>query len=156
MRVHVPQPRQERLAARVDDARPPPGRTCRAIRSNRLDPIPAHHHGFVVQETCVRGIEDTRVPEDDRAAGMFGDQARQRGVALLLHRVLHGRELVADGFPPLPDYAVPRSSDEGEIAAVLAEPEVVGRETETRSEEHTSELQSLAYLVCRLLLEKKK
>src|ERR1041384_8848969 len=34
-----------------------------------------------------------------------------------------------------------------------------GRPTSTRrarSEEHTSELQSLAYLVCRLLLEKKK
>src|SRR2546425_9489157 len=30
-----------------------------------------------------------------------------------------------------------------------------GRDHE-RSEEHTSELQSLAYLVCRLLLEKKK
>src|SRR2546423_11171890 len=29
-------------------------------------------------------------------------------------------------------------------------------ETNVRSEEHTSELQSLAYLVCRLLLEKKK
>src|SRR2546425_8422603 len=29
-------------------------------------------------------------------------------------------------------------------------------ETDWRSEEHTSELQSLAYLVCRLLLEKKK
>src|SRR2546425_4591098 len=29
-------------------------------------------------------------------------------------------------------------------------------ETGGRSEEHTSELQSLAYLVCRLLLEKKK
>src|SRR2546425_9667296 len=28
--------------------------------------------------------------------------------------------------------------------------------TDQRSEEHTSELQSLAYLVCRLLLEKKK
>src|SRR5256714_6101622 len=28
--------------------------------------------------------------------------------------------------------------------------------TRYRSEEHTSELQSLAYLVCRLLLEKKK
>src|SRR2546425_2538126 len=28
--------------------------------------------------------------------------------------------------------------------------------TANRSEEHTSELQSLAYLVCRLLLEKKK
>src|SRR2546423_8698777 len=29
-------------------------------------------------------------------------------------------------------------------------------EVQARSEEHTSELQSLAYLVCRLLLEKKK
>src|SRR2546425_4227215 len=29
-------------------------------------------------------------------------------------------------------------------------------EKDIRSEEHTSELQSLAYLVCRLLLEKKK
>src|SRR5205823_13776777 len=31
-----------------------------------------------------------------------------------------------------------------------------GLTAEDRSEEHTSELQSLAYLVCRLLLEKKK
>src|SRR2546423_14371859 len=30
------------------------------------------------------------------------------------------------------------------------------RRASDRSEEHTSELQSLAYLVCRLLLEKKK
>src|SRR3712207_8326174 len=32
----------------------------------------------------------------------------------------------------------------------------VGRERPHRSEEHTSELQSRQYLVCRLLLEKKK
>src|SRR5687767_15441724 len=32
----------------------------------------------------------------------------------------------------------------------------VGARVDERSEEHTSELQSLAYLVCRLLLEKKK
>src|SRR5947199_1313637 len=31
-----------------------------------------------------------------------------------------------------------------------------GVDDETRSEEHTSELQSLRHLVCRLLLEKKK
>src|SRR2546425_7926631 len=31
-----------------------------------------------------------------------------------------------------------------------------GLDSADRSEEHTSELQSLAYLVCRLLLEKKK
>src|SRR2546425_7121683 len=39
-------------------------------------------------------------------------------------------------------------------AAALAN--VVALKYPTRSEEHTSELQSLAYLVCRLLLEKKK
>src|SRR2546425_4544710 len=33
---------------------------------------------------------------------------------------------------------------------------VIPATPELRSEEHTSELQSLAYLVCRLLLEKKK
>src|SRR2546425_8584693 len=33
---------------------------------------------------------------------------------------------------------------------------MVARREGSRSEEHTSELQSLAYLVCRLLLEKKK
>src|SRR2546425_9485186 len=32
----------------------------------------------------------------------------------------------------------------------------LGHALDVRSEEHTSELQSLAYLVCRLLLEKKK
>src|SRR2546425_4983184 len=35
---------------------------------------------------------------------------------------------------------------------ILIAPEI----SPARSEEHTSELQSLAYLVCRLLLEKKK
>src|SRR2546425_3597277 len=39
------------------------------------------------------------------------------------------------------------------VTEVEAEPARLG---EQRSEEHTSELQSLAYLVCRLLLEKKK
>src|SRR2546425_7113073 len=35
-------------------------------------------------------------------------------------------------------------------------PDAAHGQTDVRSEEHTSELQSLAYLVCRLLLEKKK
>src|SRR5205823_15046353 len=35
-------------------------------------------------------------------------------------------------------------------------PAAAGEQLVERSEEHTSELQSLAYLVCRLLLEKKK
>src|SRR2546425_3648861 len=46
---------------------------------------------------------------------------------------------------------------EGALFDSLAVAENVAyRLREDRSEEHTSELQSLAYLVCRLLLEKKK
>src|SRR2546425_8968595 len=41
------------------------------------------------------------------------------------------------------------------LPAVL-DPEAALAPGAPRSEEHTSELQSLAYLVCRLLLEKKK
>src|SRR5258707_10223096 len=42
---------------------------------------------------------------------------------------------------------------EGKSGTVLM---IKGRGFEPRSEEHTSELQSRQYLVCRLLLEKKK
>src|SRR2546425_3892639 len=42
----------------------------------------------------------------------------------------------------------------GQLEHPLGEVELA--RAERRSEEHTSELQSLAYLVCRLLLEKKK
>src|SRR2546423_9570240 len=44
------------------------------------------------------------------------------------------------------------------ICAILLLNSALSRQNpaEKRSEEHTSELQSLAYLVCRLLLEKKK
>src|SRR2546425_1350934 len=55
---------------------------------------------------------------------------------------------------------------ESDSTVVLADDRLVDTNTITRkadivgcgirSEEHTSELQSLAYLVCRLLLEKKK
>src|SRR5947209_12915814 len=39
---------------------------------------------------------------------------------------------------------------------MAASPTTASRNAPTRSEEHTSELQSRQYLVCRLLLEKKK
>src|SRR3712207_6859736 len=41
-------------------------------------------------------------------------------------------------------------------AAVSGRPDAAARGPTVRSEEHTSELQSRQYLVCRLLLEKKK
>src|SRR2546425_7171009 len=49
------------------------------------------------------------------------------------------RACIANGQPEAAEYLVNR-----------------GAPFDLRSEEHTSELQSLAYLVCRLLLEKKK
>src|SRR3989441_8623128 len=60
--------------------------------------------------------------------------------------------------------ASPTTFDAGRLAFAqttgnldLVRPLQVGRlKSVSRSEEHTSELQSLAYLVCRLLLEKKK
>src|SRR3712207_8701169 len=43
------------------------------------------------------------------------------------------------------------------VGAVLQRPDARGSDPDARrSEEHTSELQSRQYLVCRLLLEKKK
>src|SRR2546425_2713280 len=63
-------------------------------------------------------------------------------------------------FQPFSDGAAGRSINEkmkrgGQIGLTRGEGFTV-RKREDRSEEHTSELQSLAYLVCRLLLEKKK
>src|SRR3712207_7209147 len=56
---------------------------------------------------------------------------------------------------------VPREPLGRQLASVLAEPVSQGGVAQeflqaVRSEEHTSELQSRQYLVCRLLLEKKK
>src|SRR2546425_1633896 len=48
-----------------------------------------------------------------------------------------------------------RAAQEPEVTPGVVEPEL-DVPPSVRSEEHTSELQSLAYLVCRLLLEKKK
>src|SRR3712207_7925275 len=60
-------------------------------------------------------------------------------------------DLVVDDLAPLP---VAEQGLEHLAGAVLAP--VVDEDEVQRSEEHTSELQSRQYLVCRLLLEKKK
>src|SRR5205823_12461450 len=74
------------------------------------------------------------------------DHRRRRPVGGRVHRLGQGaprwsRTRVRGARP------VGRHTGRGAVRAGLAR---------RRSEEHTSELQSLAYLVCRLLLEKKK
>src|SRR5262245_63816813 len=76
-----------------------------------------------------------------------------------------GLGLGAKGFSPLVDRPGLRNEQLLEqsdgVAVRHARDEVARRDIEAvlvhgRSEEHTSELQSLRHLVCRLLLEKKK
>src|SRR3712207_9006759 len=71
-------------------------------------------------------------------SGDVGDQPGVVGVGAALRHVAVGGDQAADGEAAL-----------GELRLAL-DAEVA------RSEEHTSELQSRQYLVCRLLLEKKK
>src|SRR2546425_4674464 len=62
-----------------------------------------------------------------------------RSVAATVRRSASGHAIPASGFPAIPPDHFLQTQWKS-----------------ARSEEHTSELQSLAYLVCRLLLEKKK
>src|SRR3712207_4155165 len=89
-------------------------------------------------------LEGTGVAQDARQAARWFNLAAEKGhhpsQALLGHLLLNGQ-------------GVPRQRAKGLMWLTLA------REASTdagRSEEHTSELQSRQYLVCRLLLEKKK
>src|SRR3712207_7334341 len=76
--------------------------------------------------------------------------------------------LFRSGVVQAPERAVPRPTGEvavhralgrqvlGQSAPLAAGGQHVEDPVQDRSEEHTSELQSRQYLVCRLLLEKKK
>src|SRR3712207_8074738 len=75
-------------------------------------------------------------------------------VRALVHRLLVGRDV-----HPLEPHLVAAHARErlGERASPTPQRLHLGAgEHDPRSEEHTSELQSRQYLVCRLLLEKKK
>src|SRR5215216_2558482 len=72
------------------------------------------------------------------------------GGFMLVHRASDRADRLLDFFVALPGRGL-----EGATAAPMDEIEVPFDE-QTRSEEHTSELQSPDHLVCRLLLEKKK
>src|SRR5712672_2114790 len=61
-----------------------------------------------------------------------------------------------EAVDPVNQANLPLHIDYGPANPRAFDTRVVTQQRAARSEEHTSELQSLAYLVCRLLLEKKK
>src|SRR2546425_3093769 len=77
--------------------------------------------------------------------------------AVAIHPFLTKAYVVSTGASPNGPLRF-NSNTQGLVSVydTLTRLEFTAGQTGTRSEEHTSELQSLAYLVCRLLLEKKK
>src|SRR3712207_9028076 len=61
-----------------------------------------------------------------------------------------------DPLPPEPQGGSEPFMDTVNVSVVNVDVYVTDKQGNPRSEEHTSELQSRQYLVCRLLLEKKK
>src|SRR5229473_5324734 len=107
-------------------------RSRRRRQLRRLGP-PSAHAGANGGDGSPRGL--------DAAAGLRPEEVDPPAVP----------ERLEYGFPgPLPVAEQHPQSGQGQRPAEDRQPQV------ERSEEHTSELQSLAYLVCRLLLEKKK
>src|SRR2546425_6991138 len=102
----------------------------RARERELAEPVADHVLGHVHGDELLAVVDGQRVPDELRRDGR---PARPR----LEHLLLAGAVELLD---PL-------------VQLLVDERPLLER---TRSEEHTSELQSLAYLVCRLLLEKKK
>src|SRR3712207_8117388 len=76
-------------------------------------------------------------------------------ISPLLH-VVGDVETLGDRAHPVRGGPQRRQDAERELAAAAPLRHVADGVVDERSEEHTSELQSRQYLVCRLLLEKKK
>src|SRR2546425_8062481 len=96
------------------------------------------YHRFSPAAYLIIGLMDGRRTVQDLweiATTRLGDDAPTQDEMIQLLAQLHGTDVLQCDVPP-------------DTAELL--------ERHERSEEHTSELQSLAYLVCRLLLEKKK
>src|ERR1035441_10707614 len=110
--------------------------------------IPRNGLRFVLRDASAIRIHPAQITHTGRIAGIGRFAIPRNGLRFVLRyafairihyaQVIHRRRLAGlDGFP------VPGLGR----TVVLRN---------TRSEEHTSELQSLRHLVCRLLLEKKK
>src|SRR2546425_8915408 len=135
-------------------------RAARLLRSttpaNSRDWIEKGRHDFVTQadrqaEALIADILLRAVPESRVVGEELSPAAVRSGEVVWIVDPLDGTTNFLHGYP---QYAVSIGALVGGALSVGVVHDVP--RDRARSEEHTSELQSLAYLVCRLLLEKKK
>src|SRR5687767_15635703 len=98
---------------------------------------------FVVLITLVFGTHTISLLAQSRRQPPTSDQKKNK-------RPPQGQETGEKEQEPLPTDIAGKDTETIKVTTSLVNVDAV-----VRSEEHTSELQSLAYLVCRLLLEKK-
>src|SRR2546425_6421924 len=94
-----------------------------------------------------------------RLQSLYVPKSRAIMLAVALAILLAGTAKAVPALPAQqqqPSKAKPEPKKEKKVWTDENIGELGGKSRVSRSEEHTSELQSLAYLVCRLLLEKKK
>src|SRR3712207_7672947 len=78
-----------------------------------------------------------------------------RSTVLVVEQLVEIRDRHRNGAVPCGRHGIGEARSGGGLVPRVVDANV-GHDSAARSEEHTSELQSRQYLVCRLLLEKKK
>src|SRR3712207_8632864 len=114
------------------------------------DELEAKVNGSDVAEAVTAVVKDTYT--ENKAVCFSGDNYDEAWHAEAEQRGLKNLRTTPEA---LPEVVSEQTVGTFEKYNVLSERELESR-YEVRSEEHTSELQSRQYLVCRLLLEKKK
>src|SRR5687767_11608064 len=127
--------------------RPAQAECPRAEQRHRHDRIGHADLEALAQET---GVNQRGADGECRHCGQLTSPSFAAG-----HQPLYRRRAAPDRDGPV-DPEKPRFGTRERERPELSGVGLGARVVEPRSEEHTSELQSLAYLVCRLLLEKKK
>src|SRR5687767_15059392 len=158
---------RRRLAARAEVARRAHEAVAEVILPDAID-HDARGEGVVLAGDRFRELEASAAACEWLAVGARDDRgelprdflARAGGIAANENFRLHGRLAIDDRLCARRTARM-RRRQPIHLLLKRALVDAVGRVEDVvsfreRSEEHTSELQSLAYLVCRLLLEKKK
>src|SRR5687767_15436746 len=138
------QPRKSGVIAWPASVAVPPRTACTNSGMNAINPKSA------TPTRKTTSIERAITGDLNKSSGSSGSAARRSRITNAVSRAMLAA-VHSQMLPPTSPPSAISSALTPEKSRAAPHQSIV-----TRSEEHTSELQSLAYLVCRLLLEKKK